>query len=202
MNAISEIQSGNSVAPSADTNGLSVLSSEDFLQLLITQISTQDPLEPVGNQELLDQISSIRDIELSTSLSDSIQSLTGQQHFAAGSALIGQFVTAKPDESGNATSGVVEGVRFDNEGQAVLQLSGGGELQLANVQAIEPPIRAAESLIGSTIVGMVTAEGRAPELVEGRVKSVREEAGHLMLELESGEAIDFQNVLSAELSNA
>ncbi len=196
MSAIGEIHSGNAAAPSADTNGLGVLSSEDFLKLLITQISTQDPLEPVGNQELLDQISSIRDIELSTSLTDSIQSLTGQQNFAAGSALIGQFVTANPDESGNAASGVVEGVRFEGDGQAVLQLSGGGELPLANVQKIEPPVRAAESLVGSTIVGMVTAEGRAPELVEGLVRAVRKEDGRVLLELDSGEALDFQNVLS------
>jgi len=198
VNAISEIQSGNAALPNTKTDGLGVLTSDDFLKLLITQITAQDPLEPVGNQELLNQISSIRDIESSTSLTDSLKSLTGQQNFAAGSALIGQFVTAVPDESGNVKSGVVDGVRFDSDGKAVLQLSGGGELPLANVQGIEPPIRVAESLIGSTVAGMSTTDGRAPAtLVEGRVSSVREEDGHIKLELDSGEVLDLQNVLSA-----
>ncbi len=195
MNAVSEIQPGNAVSPNPNANSLGVLSSEDFLQLLITQITTQDPLEPVGNQELLNQISSIRDIELSTSLTDTIKSLTGQQYFAAGSALIGQFVSSVPDEAGNTISGVVEGVRFDKEGKAVLQLSGGGEFPLEKVQSIESPMQAAEALVGSTVVGMSAVEGRPPELVEGVVTSIREESGQIMLELDTGAILAFRRIL-------
>lgn len=39
------------------------LTSQDFLKLLVTQLTYQDPLDPMGNEELLRQISSIREIE-------------------------------------------------------------------------------------------------------------------------------------------
>ena len=40
------------------------LGSQDFLKLLVAQLTNQDPLDPTSNQELFQQIASIREIEL------------------------------------------------------------------------------------------------------------------------------------------
>lgn len=93
-------------------NAATAMDSQDFFKLLITQLTNQDPFEPTGNDELLRQISSIRDIELSTTLTDSLRSLTGQQRFTSASTLIGQFVTGVPGPDGVVDSGLVIGIRF------------------------------------------------------------------------------------------
>ena len=66
----------------APATGIDGLDAGDFLQLMITQLTNQDPLAPTDNQALLDQLSSIRDIQLSTRLTETLQSLTGQQRYS------------------------------------------------------------------------------------------------------------------------
>jgi flagellar basal-body rod modification protein FlgD len=95
----STITETSTVPAAATAHGFEGLGGDSFFKLLIAQLSNQDPLEPTSNQELLQQISSIRDIELSTSLTNSLRTLTEQQRVGSGAALIGQFV------SGDANAG-------------------------------------------------------------------------------------------------
>ncbi len=184
-------------------NAFADLKSEDFLKLLITQLTSQDPLEPTGNAELLDQLSSIRNIELSTTLTDSLRLLTGQQRFASASSLIGQYVTGIPDESGAAVSGIVVGIQFEADGQPVLQLSGGGVMSLAQVSMIEPPLRAAERLVGQTVIGVDRRRAGESEVVEGLVTAVLiDDQGEVVLELDTGGDLRFRDVVSLTLVEA
>ncbi len=174
----------------------SALGSDDFLKLLITQLTNQDPLEPTGNEELLQQISSIRDIELSTTLTDSLRSLTGQQRFASASTLIGQHVTSTKTDSEESRSGTVIGVRFDENGQAMLQLAGGEEIALDQVESIQTPLQAAEALVGRKVVGFDRQDGATPEIVEGLVAEVRQDdSGEVILELDTGKKLRFRDVV-------
>lgn len=164
------------------------LDSEDFLKLLVAQLTNQDPLEPTGNEELLRQIASIREIELSTALTSSLSKLTGNQRFGSASTLIGRFITSVPGADGTITSGIVSGVRFAADGTPMLQLANGGELSMDNISTIEPLSRAGEALIGRAIVGIDRRDASNPKMVEGIVTSVRvNEQDEVMLELDSGE---------------
>ncbi len=184
-------------ATSTSADSLGGLGSDDFLQLLIAQLTNQDPMEPTSNEELLNQISSIRDIELSTSLTSTLEGLTGQQRFASASTLIGQYVTGLPDSTGVAASGVVIGVRFETDGLPVLQLSDGTELAIEQVNTIESPRQAAEALIGSTVVGVDKRQATDPEVVEGVVAAVQVESdGEVLLELDTGEDLRFRDLVS------
>ncbi|MCO6437987.1 MAG: hypothetical protein J5J06_12920 [Phycisphaerae bacterium] len=184
--------------PSASrASGFEDLRSEDFLKLLITQLTTQDPLEPTGNEELLQQISSIRDIELSTSLTDSLKSLTGQQRYASAAALIGQHVTSTPDESGQAFGGVVTGVRFDASGQALLRLSDGTEMPLERVGTVVSALEAARLLIGKIVTGVDLRDPSKPEAVEGLVTTARQDdTGDVVLELDTGESLRLRDIIN------
>ena len=42
--------------PAAGTDGLRDVDLDQFLQLLITEIQNQDPLDPMENSEILEQI--------------------------------------------------------------------------------------------------------------------------------------------------
>ena len=133
---------------------LGALSGDDFLKLMITQLTNQDPMEPMGNQELLEQISSIRDIELSMTLTKSLQALAGQEHYSSASSLIGRYVTGSPEGAAESVSGIVVGVRFEADNKPVLQLAGGVELAADQVVSIQDPQRVGESMVGQHIVGI------------------------------------------------
>lgn len=178
-------------------DALAGLGSQDFLSLLITQLRSQDPLNPVNNQELLNQISSIRDIEMSTTMTQSLRDLTGQQRFASVSSLIGQFVTGTPGADGVTQSGIVVGVRFLADGQPMLQLADGGEMPMTQLSSIASPARAAENLIGKAIVGVDRRDPVKPEVVSGVVSGVRPgDSGELMLELDTGRDLRFRDFVS------
>lgn len=178
------------VAAPAGPSSFSGLGSEEFLKLLITQLTTQDPLAPTGNEELLRQIASIREIELSTMLTKSLSTLGGQQRFASASALIGHYVTSVPDAGGSITSGVVVGVRFETDGSPLLLLANGSELSLESVSTIEPQRRAGEALMGRSVVGIDGRDASAARLIEGIVTGVRvDEEGEVILELDSGDEL-------------
>lgn len=179
------------------SSSLTDLGSEDFLKLLIMQLRNQDPLEPMDNSEMLQQIASVRDIELSATLTDSLRTLTGQQRFASASSLIGQYVTGVASADGSALSGVVVGVRFTNDGSPILQLSGGRELPVEQVRTIESPLRAAEALLRQGVIGVDGRDPSKPELVDGVVTGVRLDAqGEVLLELDTGQDLRFRDVAS------
>jgi len=184
-------------------NGVADLGSQDFFKLLIAQLTNQDPLEPMDNQDLLNQISSLRDIELSTGLTESLQSVVGQQRFVSASAMIGNYVRSFPGEDGLVREGIVVGVRFEADGLPKLQLADGTELAIDQVASVEPADRAAQSYIGSSVVGLdrsVLPQGQA---VEGRVTGVSlTEQGGVALELDTGQRLRIEDVVSTMASDA
>lgn len=189
-------------SPSEETrNSIAALGSDDFLKLLVAELTNQDPLEPTGNEELLRQISSIRDIEMTTSLTKSLQDLSGQQRLGTASSLIGQFVTGASGSDGTFESGMVVGIRFNANGSPTLVLSNGIEIPLDKVGTIESPLHAAEALIGKNIVGVDRRDPSDPQRIEGLVTAVRKnEQGETMLELDTGEDIKLADVFGAVAS--
>lgn len=183
-------------AATSSRDSLSVLKSEDFFRLLITQLTNQDPLEPTSNQDLLKQIASIRDIELSSSLTDSLGALSGQQNFSSASTLIGKFVTGTADQGGPLQSGVVVGVRFSEGNRAMLQLASGDQIPIDQVQTIQSAQQAAQTLVGQSVVGIDRASDNPLDVQEGVVTGVRMESGGVMLELDTGETIRFEDVIA------
>ena len=193
----------NATTPLAPTDvgntveSLPGLGSQDFLNLLVAQLTNQDPLDPTSNQELFQQISSIREIELSSTLTDSLRSLTGQQRFSSASSLIGQYVTSLPDPTGLADRGVVVGVRFAADGQPILLLGSGAELHLDRLSTIESPLRAGEALVGQKIIGVDRRDLSDPRAVEGVVTGVRmDDGGDVVLELDSGDDLRLADVMT------
>ena len=190
-------------ATAAPSRSAADLTSDDFFKLLITQLQQQDPMEPMDNTEMLKQIASVREIELSSTLTESLRSLTGQQQFTSASSLIGQFVTSHPDESGMNVRGVVEGVRFDAGGSPVLQLANGSEIPLAKVASIRPPLGVAEAMIGQIVTGVDRRDAIRPRMVEGVATSVRvNETGEVLLELDTGDGLRLRDVLTVREAEA
>jgi len=140
---ISAVVSTNSSTTAATENdGFSSVSGNDFMNILIKQLQYQDPFKPMGNEEMLAQMSTIRELEMNTRLIDRLDQLTGQQRFAAAAALVGMYVRgAVSDAEGNTfeVEGLVTSVRFTPEGEAILELDTGEVLPLKGLQQVARP---------------------------------------------------------------
>ncbi len=181
---------------SSSANSALALGSQDFYELLITQLTNQDPMEPMGNEELLRQIASIREIELSSSLTESLQALADQQQFGSASSLIGRYVTGLPGQDGIVDSGLVVGIRFTDGGRPVLQLANGSEMPLEQVSTIESPLAFAQALVGRQVVGVDRRDPSEPELIEGIVTGVTVAGtGEMTLELDTGQDLRLNDLI-------
>jgi flagellar basal-body rod modification protein FlgD len=121
------------------TKGFNNLSSEDFFGLLIAQLQAQDPLKPTDNQQLLNQMSSIRQMEQSSALTRTLTALAGDQKFGATAGMIGKYVFGTVTDSGGRPteiSGVVVGVRFSRDGRAILDLHNGRSLPSDKIEEV------------------------------------------------------------------
>jgi flagellar hook assembly protein FlgD len=185
-------------APTAQT-ATPQLKSEDYFQLLIAQLTNQDPLEPMSNEQLVSQMSAISEIELNSELTESLKALAGQQQFGSASSLIGQFVSGLAGESGQLVQGMVSAIRFLPGGQIMLDLDSGHSLSLNDLNAVTSPRQAADALMGRFVSGFDRREALATQLVEGVVTGVREQDGDLLLDLDTGEEIRFSDVRAVEM---
>jgi flagellar basal-body rod modification protein FlgD len=110
------------------------LKASDFINMMITQLQNQDPLQPTSNQDLLNQMSQIGQLESSTDLQSSLKTLTLQQTLGSAGNLIGKMVTGQ-DAHGNPLSGLVNSVKAV-DGAVSLELDNGQELSMSNVTGI------------------------------------------------------------------
>lgn len=60
------------------SNGLGSLDQADFLRLLTTQLSVQDPLEPVDNEEMLAQMAQFSSLAASTASSQTLGDISAK----------------------------------------------------------------------------------------------------------------------------
>lgn len=114
------------------------LSFESLLQIVLTQLTFQDPLEPMDNFEFVSQLAQFSQIQLSQTTNDNLELLVAAQTTNQGSAVLGRTVDVA---AGNATlSGVVRAVAFE-DGAATITLETANEqtisgLPLANISQI------------------------------------------------------------------
>jgi flagellar basal-body rod modification protein FlgD len=182
--------------------GLATLDGDEFMKLMITELQNQDPLEPAKNDELLRQISTIREMELNSTLTNSLTSLVENQRLTQSAALIGQYALGHgihPD-TGEATllNGVVIGLRFNENGEAILELDTDQELPLKQLDEVTTVVAAAELLVGSQVAGEVrNPNGGGTVEISGVVLSVRlNDRGEAILQLDTGEELPLRNLIT------
>lgn len=120
--------------------GLNDVNVDQFLELMIAELQNQDPLNPMDNTELVQQISQIREISATNQLSDTLSAVLLGQNMATASSLIGKHVSALSDDFENV-DGVVDrvSVTVDEENDSARSLRvhiGEHSIQLNNVREI------------------------------------------------------------------
>ncbi len=125
------------------SNGFAELDSSEFIQILIQELQNQDPFNPQDSAALLEQLSSLRNIESQTSLNDQLEGLVKQNQVAAAGNMIGKLVQGIDTLNSNST-GLVTSVRVTDEG-VFLELDNGRSMSMSQVTGIAelPPNTAA-----------------------------------------------------------
>ncbi len=127
-------------ANNSNSQALRDVDIDQFLQLMITELQNQDPLNPLDNSELLAQISQIREISSTDQLSETLSAVTTGQNLSTASSLIGKRVQALTDDA-QEINGVVDRVTVggstDDNGQRELRIHvGQHQVKLDNVREI------------------------------------------------------------------
>ena len=89
---------GGSIAAAArGAIGQSELNTDQFLQLLVTQMQNQDPLEPLSNEDFLTQLAQFQSLQEQIETSANTKNLLLAQSLGAASALVGKSIIAVHD---------------------------------------------------------------------------------------------------------
>ena len=104
-----------STMQSASTTGSQDMGQESFMQLLVTQLQNQDPLNPQSNEEFVAQLAQFSSLEQLVSLNSGVNSLymaSASMNNATMTQLLGNDVVAWSDEFNYDGSGAAE-LHFD-----------------------------------------------------------------------------------------
>ena len=73
------------------------LSQEDFLEVLLTQLSFQDPLDPLDNKDFIAQLAQFTTLDQSRQANDKLETLLSFQSVSQAIGLIGKTVEVRTD---------------------------------------------------------------------------------------------------------
>lgn len=98
----------------------SQIGQNQFLQLLVAQMKSQNPLEPTTNQEFLGQLAQFSTLSAMETLNANFSDLMSLQQLTQGSSLLGKHV-AYTNSNDQAVVGVVQSLSVTN-GKVQLQV--------------------------------------------------------------------------------
>ncbi|MGL4514220.1 MAG: flagellar hook assembly protein FlgD [Lacipirellulaceae bacterium] len=102
-------------------NSIKDLDLDVFLELMLAELQNQDPLDPMDNNQLLQQISQIREISASDKLAGTLDSVLLGQNVATAAGLIGKEVEGITND-GRRVNGEVRQVAI-SDGEPILDLA-------------------------------------------------------------------------------
>ncbi|MHB8900512.1 MAG: flagellar hook capping FlgD N-terminal domain-containing protein [Thermoguttaceae bacterium] len=138
-------QTGAQVATGYDA--FSELDTKEFLNLIIAELQSQDPMNPTDTSDMLNQFNQIREIASNDKLTKTLEGVLLGQNMATAGSLIGKLVEGLTKDS-TKIIGQVDAVMVDN-GEPSLLVAGkymslGNVLQIIDPELIKSPDGTAE----------------------------------------------------------
>ena len=120
--SVSNLSSTVSASPGASLSSNTAMQMDDFLQLLTSQISNQDPLEPMKDTDFISQMANIASLEQMQQFSSGFSKFADSQQSLIGQGFLGKEVTIKNDEQDIV--GIVDSVEIGDDGAVNLSVNG------------------------------------------------------------------------------
>ena len=86
------------------------LGKDDFLKLLLSQLSHQDPMSPMENTEFIGQMAQFSSLEQMSNMNSEFTKLASMLHSSEAASMLGKTVELYGAEGAAPVLGVVEGV--------------------------------------------------------------------------------------------
>lgn len=102
----------NDQSKSSQADAINDIDMGTFLKLMITELQQQDPLNPLDNKDMLNQIAQIRAVGASDQLTKTLNSVLLGQNITSATNLLGADISALTDK-GEAITGIVNRVAID-----------------------------------------------------------------------------------------
>jgi flagellar basal-body rod modification protein FlgD len=138
--ATSNVAAQQSTASIGQSSGnFNELDIDDFLKLLISEMQNQDPLDPMDNSEMVQQIGQIRGIGATDQLTKTLSALSSSQELVTASSLIGKSVEGLAVDS-SPVDGIVDRITVETSGEndtrTVKVHVGGKTMDIKNIREI------------------------------------------------------------------
>jgi flagellar basal-body rod modification protein FlgD len=131
------ISASDAATTTASTNRFSDLTSEEFIKIIFTELTNQDPFQPNDSSALLEQLNSIRSIESDTQLTKQLSSIVTQNQLATAGNLIGKQIQGLTPDAERVAGTVVSAAK-QNDSVSLL-LDNGWVVPMDNVETIIDP---------------------------------------------------------------
>jgi flagellar basal-body rod modification protein FlgD len=203
--AVSSVPKGSTAQQAPDYNAYENMDLGQFIKLLVTEMQNQDPMNPMDNSEILQQISQLRAIASNDKMTTSLTSLKLQQDMVSGNAMLNQTVKAV-DTAGISVTGKVDKVSIaDNKvqlhiGEHTVNLTGVSEIKgdetmdskmttaLTSMQ-LQQDVASGNALLNQTVKGK-TSNGT---VITGKVDKVTVDGNKVQLHI-GANMIDLTNL--------
>ena len=86
----------------------------DYLNLLVTQLRNQNPLEPMDNNQMASQLSQFAQLEQLESINSTFGKVLAATQVTQAATLVGKEVSFYSPDDGSSRTGVVDRVEFDS----------------------------------------------------------------------------------------
>jgi flagellar basal-body rod modification protein FlgD len=138
----SSTTAGAGTTSAAPTNPMASLGKDDFLQLLVTQLKYQDPMQPTDNSQFMAQMAQFSTVEGITNLESTLTTLQGV-------GLIGKQITYTADD-GSTKSDVATSVSMKG-GTYAVTVGGGDTIDPSKILTVaDAPAAAPTTTSGAT----------------------------------------------------
>ena len=112
------------------------LGEDDFLKLLATQLSAQDPMQPTDDTQFISQMASFSSLQQMSALNTNFTGFATSQKAAEAPAYLGKQVSVT-DSSGSTVSGIATAYHVDSSGVSLTV--NGTDYSLDNVTGVSLP---------------------------------------------------------------
>jgi len=137
MSTISALSSSGASGVSSAPSRFNDLSTEEFIKIIFTELSNQDPFEPNDSAALLEQLNSIRSIESDMRLTEQLQALVTENQLASASGMIGKFIGGLTAQNDRVAGFVVSVIRQGDD--ITLELDNGWLVPVTGVETVIDP---------------------------------------------------------------
>jgi flagellar basal-body rod modification protein FlgD len=131
---------------------------EQFITLMVTELQNQDPLNPMDNAQLLDQLSNMQSISSTKKLTETLDAVMLGQNLSNAGGLIGKVVNGLTD-TGDEVTGTVDKATL--AGNIPYLNIGDKSIRISNVRYIFPPDTDLDAVAASVTDQSVTDQSDA-----------------------------------------